>query len=790
MGQFYCLMVHPAFIYVLLLLAGITVQLACAQNFAMQPAPLPVIEGKINGMDVVAQGDSVAFFAGKLPREYSDKSCAEDLHCVLHKNHTRAVMISPEGISFFQLNPNPLEEDQDEEDDSSSLVLPSQTLNTLDSSSSFSFKELFISTEEIEPTPTLATLYTGNPLVDQTPGLAWINSETIKLLATTVETLGFLSTSTTSTTGDDFTLVNPSPTETMKVMTITGELDGLRRQLMSSATVPVPTPVQTNSGDPELESGEVWLETGSDVLKIRPSPTSYGGTATLSYSVRRADVTSGGSAEPTPSASHEPTPSPSASQPGGSDSSPAETEPPRPAGQPVAGAEKGADPPCDYSDALRREAIQGKLVGKIQERDFLGVRKLLRYSRADPDVPYDGVYPLVAAFERGRPDIIKLLREFSKNIDELLGLAEEDGIDLTVEDIKAILGQEDPPAVWPPAGTAYKVLLPTFAQELAWARKESELSVEARLMIGFVANGLRRYPPPLTKETREQLMDKRFIEEEVDLYFPRDIRFGMPDFLNPVLFDELLARYPARYQPASGQPGPVLDKEPLVPKEGEPEIQLTSFRELILRRIRLRYSEKELEDPDNPGHLPPLAPRELRELILRCGQPDYRWDILTGRRKEPEPGEFDWLDDEEAEKKYNRELKNSRDYQLRKLLCALRLPGPIDQSDFDRGGLLEHWRYVPEYTAEEKRAVLVHETESLYSRYKSRVLTAEEIARKTKTFQGRSDDDIHYGYGDCLIHYMVEDFFGRLLTPEPTDCSPFHVDGTRIMSETSFIGDI
>ena len=55
------------------------------------------------------------------------------------------------------------------------------TLNTLDSSSSFIFKELFISTEEIEPTPTLVTLYTGNPVVDQTPGLAWINSETMKV---------------------------------------------------------------------------------------------------------------------------------------------------------------------------------------------------------------------------------------------------------------------------------------------------------------------------------------------------------------------------------------------------------------------------------------------------------------------------------------------------------------------------------------------------------------------------------------------------------------------------------
>ena len=223
-------------------------------------------------------------------------------------------MISPEGISFFQLNPNPLEEDQDEEDDSSSLVLPSQTLNTLDSSSSFSFKELFISTEEIEPTPTLATLYTGNPLVDQTPGLAWINSETIKLLATTVETVNLLSTSTSSSKFDESTLIDPAPTATAKVMTtILGELDELRRRLMSSATVPVvmPTPVRISSEDPELESDEVWLETEFNVLTIRPTPSRQNGrgrveTNSLTYSVKQVGTTSDSVSHVSPSTSSTP----------------------------------------------------------------------------------------------------------------------------------------------------------------------------------------------------------------------------------------------------------------------------------------------------------------------------------------------------------------------------------------------------------------------------------------------------------------------------------------------------
>ena len=259
---------------VLLLLVGFAVQLACAQNLAEESVSLPVIEGKINGMDVVAQGDSVFFFAGQLPGRYTEESCSEDLHFTLHKNHTRTVQISPEGIRILQLNPDCLEKDGDAENGSTSLVLPSMTFSTLDSCSSFSFKELFISTEEIEPTPTLATLYTGNPVVDQTPGLAWVNSETMRLLATTVQRVNFLPRSTSSE-DDDSALINPSPTESVKVMTtITGELDELRKRLMSSATVPVPTPVRTNVNTPPWETDEIILATETDILAIRPSPGS------------------------------------------------------------------------------------------------------------------------------------------------------------------------------------------------------------------------------------------------------------------------------------------------------------------------------------------------------------------------------------------------------------------------------------------------------------------------------------------------------------------------------------
>ena len=104
-------------------------------------------------MDVVLQGESVAFFAGKLPSEYSDESCAEDLHSTLQKNHTRAVHLSRYGVHLLQLFSGYRE--KDEEDESSNLVLPSMMLNTLKSSSTTRFVERFNSTEEIEPTASL-----------------------------------------------------------------------------------------------------------------------------------------------------------------------------------------------------------------------------------------------------------------------------------------------------------------------------------------------------------------------------------------------------------------------------------------------------------------------------------------------------------------------------------------------------------------------------------------------------------------------------------------------------------
>ena len=213
----------------------------------------------------------------------------------MHKNHTLAVQISPEGIRLLLLNTGNLELDKDKDDASKSVVLPSR-----------SFAELLLPAgEEIKPTPTLATLYTGNSVVDNTPGLVLVSNETMKLMATTIETISLQSTSTSSM-DDKFTQSDIEPTETVRVMTtITGELDGLRSELMSSATtVPVATrvqtsPVQTNILYSELGGEEVWLEGETGVLKIRPSPGGHSGSSrrvagSLTYAVKQVGTTTSG----------------------------------------------------------------------------------------------------------------------------------------------------------------------------------------------------------------------------------------------------------------------------------------------------------------------------------------------------------------------------------------------------------------------------------------------------------------------------------------------------------------
>ena len=283
----------PAFIYTLLLLTGLIVRHACAQGLPVQSSLLPVIEGKINGMDVMARGDSVALFAGQLSQRYGKESCSEDSHCTKHKNHSRVVIIRSEDARLL-LGPGHPDQNEDEDGEPASLIFPSLTLNTLEGSATPGFVERFMSTEEIEPTPVLATFNSGAPVMMS--GFAWVSLKVMTLSTTVVETANLLSTPA-STMDDDYTQVQSSPSKRLIVLTtITGELDTLRERLMSSASLPVPTPVQNNSDDPELEANEACLETQLDILNIRPSPGRLGikGTSSFSFSVKPVLTADGG----------------------------------------------------------------------------------------------------------------------------------------------------------------------------------------------------------------------------------------------------------------------------------------------------------------------------------------------------------------------------------------------------------------------------------------------------------------------------------------------------------------
>ena len=300
-----------SFIWIPVFLIVLQVQYSLAQKTEAMPAPLAMIQGEINDMKVIAQGDAVTFFTGKKPTLAINQNCIEDLHCTMHKNRTEAVLLNPGGVLIVQQKP----EKNQEVVDAAPTALPSltQTLPPLRTVSSETF---FISSEHIEPTPTIATLYTGIPVIDQTPGVSWINSETMRLLAETVEMANLFAASSRS--DDELTLITPSPTNSVKVLTtITAEQDELLRQLTSTRPIPAPTPVKTGYDPSFMEDKEILIETRLDILKIKPSPSQQWHkdqwhkdnteTASFIFTVKQVGTSTGGGTESTSSENHDST---------------------------------------------------------------------------------------------------------------------------------------------------------------------------------------------------------------------------------------------------------------------------------------------------------------------------------------------------------------------------------------------------------------------------------------------------------------------------------------------------
>ena len=284
-------MIRFCFNIFLFLLAGLIMRLACAQDSAVQTAPLPVIHGKVNNMDVMVQGDTVAFMTASnavpLLDKMDDKTCARDLHCTMQKNRTEAVVLSPEGIWLFDSPSTPTPGHTPEN------VTYTEPLHPVSETGLYTGPFVKPTSTHIPlefPQP-VATLHTGNEMVDRTPGILLVSSPVMVWLAETVA--GVSNTWQTMTP-----IIEPTSTlQRTTLTTITQEECELIRKLTSISESPMPTPVSVRAEYRQWEDGSVWMETESDILTIRPSPGEHGGsysksTGLLSYSVKQAGTIS------------------------------------------------------------------------------------------------------------------------------------------------------------------------------------------------------------------------------------------------------------------------------------------------------------------------------------------------------------------------------------------------------------------------------------------------------------------------------------------------------------------
>ena len=365
-------MVPPSYIYLWIFFSALLLQPLYAQNTDLMSSQ-PLIHGKVNGMDVMAQGDAVAFMAagkaGSLLAEMDEETCERDLHCTMQKNNTRAIVLNPEGIWIFdspskQLPDNvtvteslyPVSTEADLfagtfiKPTSTYIPLegspPLHTLHTgnemVDSSpvrewlaESLTTHEnvtitdpvlpvsgqdglvqtepqmppsaIHISSEIIQPSPTLTTLNTGIPYIDQSPAIALVNQATMEWLADWVNISKSRTALSESTDypDDSVSLLPPvrSSSSSGAVM-LTTLTDDRFATLTTLRPTPAPQPVLNLVESYEKEiAAEVRLEFEQNLLTIQPSPTQANsgssGTYQFSYQPRQVPETAEGQSKET-----------------------------------------------------------------------------------------------------------------------------------------------------------------------------------------------------------------------------------------------------------------------------------------------------------------------------------------------------------------------------------------------------------------------------------------------------------------------------------------------------------
>ena len=231
-----------------------------------QPVHPPIIHGNVNGVGVIAQGDTVAFIASDKKRLVrDDENGSHNLLGAMLKNNTKAMILKPEGIWLFYSTTRNASDSIIHTDP----LYPTSADPNLLSESKTPIHILF---EQPQPTP---TLYTGIPWIEETPALLNVSSSMLEWLAEMVTIVSDYRQASGSS--KELTVYpNLSPTAIsegrLSLLSISEEPDELLISL--SSTTPMPTPIVLGYQEWKKESGNaVYLETELDILTISPSPT-------------------------------------------------------------------------------------------------------------------------------------------------------------------------------------------------------------------------------------------------------------------------------------------------------------------------------------------------------------------------------------------------------------------------------------------------------------------------------------------------------------------------------------
>ena len=274
-----------------------------AQDMELQLSQ-PVIYGKVGGVEVVTQGDVVAFLAsGQRSPLMNHEACDQNLHCAMQKNRTGMVVLSSKQLLIYDrpLNPlNPLNKLPDNAThtdplypDAAEIIRYSNIpINPATATIALDF-----------PQPT-ATLHTGNEVIDKTSGVLWVSSQIMTWLAKAVTTFSNTRQMLATNSGDMLTpIIEPSSTQQQNPLpSLTETENELLKSLMSTSIVPMPSPTPVLVEDGLGVEGSVRVVTGFDRLMIRPSPSgpyqsSSQTAAAFSGKIKQAPISSGSGTE-------------------------------------------------------------------------------------------------------------------------------------------------------------------------------------------------------------------------------------------------------------------------------------------------------------------------------------------------------------------------------------------------------------------------------------------------------------------------------------------------------------